>query len=110
MINISIKSGDKALISRNLGLLADQVGDMSEIFEEVVPPKFYQLMEEQFATEGAAGGAPWPDYSGEPRYKAIKKAITGHNDLLRWQKGGKYEALYPSLTSPDSQFSYTKIT
>lgn len=53
-----------------------------------------------FATAGRSEGRPWPSYSAEPKYRAYKRAITGHEELLRWDKNGTYERLYPSLTDP----------
>jgi hypothetical protein len=52
----------------------------------------------QFATAGAHGGTPWAGYN--PKYAAYKRAILGHLDLLRWEKGGK-ERLFPALTDPN---------
>ncbi len=57
---------------------------------------------EMFRTDGGSEGQSWAGYGGEPKYAAYKMAITGHNDLLRWEKGGPHERLYPSLTQHGS--------
>jgi hypothetical protein len=54
---------------------------------------------EQFRTQGRAGGQPWADYSGEPKYRAYKLALGASPQVLRWEPG-KQERLYPSLTDP----------
>lgn len=54
---------------------------------------------EQFRTSGRAGGQPWADYSGEPKYKAYKAAIGADPRPLRWRPGSM-ERLMPSLTDP----------
>lgn len=56
-------------------------------------------MARNFETEGRSEGNPWPGYGAEPKYAAYKRAITGHNKLLRWDAKAGYEMLYPSLTT-----------
>lgn len=58
-----------------------------------------QYAREQFRTSGRAGGQPWADYSGEPKYKAYKAAIGADPRPLRWRPGSM-ERLQPSLTDP----------
>lgn len=98
MLEISIGGGaDGAVYSRVFDVIADIVGDMSDVWEEVVLPWALEHFSAQFETYGAHGGRPWQGYGAEPRYAEIKKEMLGHNHVLRWEIGGQ-ELLYPSLT------------
>jgi hypothetical protein len=88
--------GSEAL-DRRLSLAEDVVQDLRPTFEEIAHPWLLNHMRRQFATDGAHGGSRWADYSREPKYRAYKKSLVGHTDILRWEKGGR-EQLYPSLT------------
>lgn len=101
-ITIEIKGVGR--VRQALQASAEALGGFQDIWDEVVHPWFLWHMAARFATEGRYGGDAWAGYSNEPHYALYKKAITGHWDLLRWEKGGKYERLYPSLTDPDHQF------
>jgi hypothetical protein len=70
------------------------------IVSEVIHPFMLAHSKRQFATDGRHGGAPWADYSLEPIYAAYKLEQVGHLDLLRWDKNGRWEQVYPSLTDP----------
>lgn len=66
---------------------------------------FLTRAREMYRTQGRSGDSPWQDYSGEPKYRAYKQAITGDARLLRWSPGR--ERLYPSLVAnrhPDRVF------
>lgn len=110
MPQIKIGGSGFSPMSRYLGVLAAQVGDMSEIWREVAHPFFLEHMKEQFDTEGSHGGRPWEGYEGEPAYAAWKWGIVGHNKILRWELGGPYERLYPSLTDASSPWHHVRIT
>lgn len=96
-IRIGIQGQDT--INRKLGLVEEVIGDLAPTFRSVVGPFMTQHMRAQFSSEGAYGGSPWAGYDAEPKYRAYKRAILGHLSILRWQKGGPYEILYPSLTA-----------
>lgn len=87
-------------VSRMIGLATEVLGDLSDIFDDYVHEWLLEHEEKLFDTEGAHGGSTWGDYANEPHYVAYKLQKVGHLDLLRWEKGGKYERLYPSLTDP----------
>lgn len=55
----------------------------------------------QLATSGAAGGAPWAGYSGEPMYAAYKMAITGALEPLKWK--GSTDGLEDALVNKSSR-------
>ena len=50
-----------------------------------------------FNTGGAHGGPAWADFSGEPKYRAMKLAITDNAKPLVWGKFSQ-SRLMPSLT------------
>lgn len=89
-------SGEQA-VSRKLGLASEVIGDMRDIWDTSVHPFMLAHMRQQFRSDGAHGGKPWADFSNEPKYTAYKIAMVGHLTPLRWQKGGPFERLYPSL-------------
>lgn len=73
------------------------VQDMAPTFEAVYHPFMLVHMRDQFASGGRAGGSPWADLSGEPRYAAYKRRIVGGAPTLRWPTAR--EQLYPSLAT-----------
>lgn len=107
-IRIGIKGEDT--INRKIGLVAEVIGDLAPTFRSVIGPYMVQHMRSQFSTEGAHGGAPWAGYDKEPKYRAYKRAILGHLSILRWQKGGPYELLYPSLTALGHPANIFRVT
>lgn len=104
LIDIGISTprgeGDNAEIWMAMGLMVDVLGDLKPIFDKAIHPLLLDHMRKVFDSQGSYGGVHWADYSNEPKYRAYKKSIVGHLDRLRWQKGGPYEILYPSLTNP----------
>jgi len=100
MFRLEIGTGDAKGMSRVIGLMMEVIGSLEHEWRNVVHPYLLRHWEKQFATEGEHGGRPWEGYGGEPKYADHKMAIVGHHDLLRWDKGGKYERLYPSITEP----------
>ena len=100
--------GDGAAFSKAFGLMADAVEDLSPIWEEVVKPWAERHFRKQFETEGAYGGQKWVGYDNEPRYARAKMSMVGHNDLLRWHKGGM-EMLAPSLMNLDDPFAIFEV-
>lgn len=117
MIELKIGvSEDRKQVSRFVGLSQEVLGDLSDIWDEYVHPWLIEHEEDVFETEGAHGGESWAGYDNEPNYVAYKLSQVGHLDLLRWEKGGKYERLYPGLTQPshprhiwrsnDQEFAY----
>ena len=102
--------------ARQLGLMEDRVGDLRPVWEALHRGRrsdpllragkggaggvsFVEMTEAQFASKGARGGHPWPDYSGEPVYSVIKKKLGGGlGNMLRWMRGR--ERLFPSLVQP----------
>lgn len=105
LVTISVGVRGEKEVSRQLGLSAEVIGDLRHVFEESALPFMLDHMKKQFATEGAHGGSKWAGYDKEPKYRAYKRASVGHLDILRWDKGGKYERLYPSLTGKGNKFS-----
>lgn len=84
--------------------------DFPRIFRETVLPWIVEFVRLQFGTQGAHGASGrWADYSGEPKYRAYKQAMVGHLKLLRWEIGGEYEQLYPSLVNPGHSLNNTEI-
>lgn len=75
------------------------VGDLGPSFEQVFHPFMLSHMRDVFRSGGAAAGATWRGYEGEPRYGAFKAAVLGQArpQPLRWQPG-RQERLFPSLT------------
>lgn len=110
MIELRIgDGGDGAVMSRTLGLMADAVRDLSEVWWEVVKPWAEQHFQRQFDTGGEHGGRPWVGYGNEPRYAAAKKSMVGHNRLLRWAPGTR-EQLAPSLMDLGSGGGIFEVT
>lgn len=97
LYNIKIGVRGDAQVSRRLGLAYDVLGDLQPVFDAAMHPFMLTHMKRQFASDGAYGGAPWALYAREPKYTAYKIALVGHLTPLRWQKGGPFERLYPSL-------------
>ena len=98
LVTISFSlSGEQQAVAR-LGLAADVIGDLRPVWRETAHPWLLDHMEQQFGSAGRHGGKPWDGYHSEPKYAAYKRAMVGHLDVLRWQKGGPFEWLYPSLT------------
>lgn len=90
-------------IAREIGLVAELIGDLTPTWRSAVDPFVTEHLRKQFDSEGWYGGSPWADYSNEPFYRGYKRAIVGHLKILRWELGGR-ERLYPSLvnsTHPD---------
>jgi hypothetical protein len=98
---ITIEVAGVGRVRQMLQASAEALGGFQDIWDEVVHPWFLGHMGARFATEGRYGGNEWADYSAEPHYALYKKAIVGHFRLLRWEMGGEYERLYPSLTDPN---------
>lgn len=73
------------------------VQDMAPTFEAIYHPFMLVHMRDQFASGGRAGGSPWADLSGEPRYAAYKRRIVGNAPTLRWPTSR--EQLYTSLAT-----------
>lgn len=97
MIRLTIKNHEGlAEYDRVLGLAADQISRLNPVWDNVVHPWLLEHLKRQFKTEGERGGAPWADYSGEPKYRAYKKSALGNLRILRWMGGS--ERLFPSLT------------
>lgn len=94
-INLIVEGATE--VSKKIGDIKDRALDWRPISEEI-HDLLIDRMDQNFQTEGRSEGNPWAGYSQEPKYAAYKRAITGHNQILRWQKNGKYEELYPSLT------------
>lgn len=90
-------------VRQMLQVSAEAVGGFQDIWDDVVHPWFIGHMGARFATEGRYGGNAWEGYSNEPHYALYKLAMVGHFRLLRWQMGGPYERLYPSLTEPNHE-------
>lgn len=110
IIEFNVPAEDVRDVRRALSVRASSV-DTKRIFRDVVLEWVLEFVERQFDTEGAHGATGrWEDYSGEPKYRGYKAAIVGHLDLLRWEKGGQYEQLYPSLTETSHPQNVTEIT
>lgn len=110
IVHISVPAPDVRDVRRAISVRADQF-DMKRVYRDTVLPFVIEFVKEQFRTDGAHGSTGrWADYSGEPKYRDYKLEIVGHLDLLRWEKGGQYEMLYPSLVDPDSPHNITQIT
>lgn len=101
---ITIEVAGAGRLTQSLQASAEALGGFKDIWDEIVHPWFIGHIGARFATEGRYGGNAWAGYSNEPKYALYKKQIAGHFDLLRWEKGGKYERLYPSLTEPNHTF------
>lgn len=110
MLWIEIGGGDGALLSRGLGIMADAMRDMRPIWESVVIPWARDHFKRQFETDGEEGGQKWVGYGAEPKYAEYKEEAVGHTNLLRWEMGGRYEAVYPSLVSGNHPNSYMRMT
>lgn len=94
-IDIKVRGLKEA--KQELEQLKGRIKNWSPI-EDVMHALLIERMATNFDTAGRSEGNAWASYGAEPKYAAYKMAITGHNDLLRWDKGGRYERLYPSLT------------
>lgn len=109
IVEIQVPDEDVRDVRRAVGLDADDF-DFERVWRDVVLEWIVDFAKQQFDTDGAHGASgKWKDYSGEPKYAAYKFAIVGHLDLLRWEKGGEYEMLYPSLTDPGSRWNHLRI-
>jgi len=105
LVKLSFSLDGEKVVHARLGVAAEVIGDMTPTWDNAAGPWLREHMAKQFDSEGAHGGKSWADYSAEPKYAAFKRAIVGHLDLLRWQKGGPFERLYPSLTKRFDPFS-----
>lgn len=83
-----------------LSAMAGRASNWEPVANEI-QETFVQAASSMFRTEGSSEDKGWASYASEPKYALYKKAIVGHNDVLRWDKGGEYEQLYPSLTRPN---------
>lgn len=90
--------------------IRDDIADMRPIWQEYGVFFAVNYLRRQFATEGREGKKPWAGYSREPKYRAYKKAMVGHLDVLRWQKGGPYERLFQSFTQSSSPWYQEQIS
>lgn len=97
MFRLEIGTGDIKEMSRVIGLAKKVIGSLKHEWVNVVHPYLIEHWEDMFATEGSHANTPWAGYEGEPQYAAYKISAVGHLDLLRWEKGGRFERLYPSL-------------
>ena len=91
----------RASLKRRKAALAN----MAPIFRKLHAP-IRAHFRKNFNTGGAHGGPAWADFSGEPKYRAMKIALTGNAKPLLW---GKYSEsqLAPSLvmaSHPDHIF------
>ncbi|QDG49301.1 hypothetical protein FIV42_00690 [Persicimonas caeni] len=111
MLEVRIGAGTEDAFARLLGVTNDLHIERvwPDLATEVVHPFMLAHSKKQFATEGRHGGRPWADYSQEPLYAAYKLMKVGHLDLLRWQKGGTFEQLYPSLTDPNHDLHIFRV-
>jgi hypothetical protein len=99
LIEFGISVSGTEVVSRTMGLAIEVLGDLTDVWREVLHPYLLRHMEQQFSTGGRHGGDSWPQgYTNEPKYRAFKLSMVGHLDALRWQKGGPYEKVFPSLT------------
>jgi len=80
-----------------------------ELVNEVIHPWFLEAAAKNLLSQGRLVGENW-NYSGEPKYAAYKMEQVGHNDVLRWEKGGTYERLFPSLTDSTHKYHYFRVT
>lgn len=84
---------------RTLAGARNALGDLGPSFDQIYHPFLLAHMRDVFRSGGAAAGASWRGYDGEPRYGAFKAAVLGQArpQPLRW-KPGERERLFPSLT------------
>lgn len=84
------------------------IEDLAPSFDQVFHPFMLAHMRDVFRSGGAAAGAKWRGYDGEPRYGAFKARVLGQArpQPLRWQPG-KQERLYPSLTEEGGDHVHT---
>lgn len=96
VIDIKINRKKTASTQRRLTRMIKALRNLKRALT-LTHPYLLAHMQKQFATGGSHGGQAWAGYN--PKYAAYKRALVGHLELLRWEKGGK-ELLYPALTSP----------
>lgn len=111
LLSLSIGVRGERAVSRRLGLLSSAIGDMTHVFRKSVHPFMIKHSLKQFETAGAHGGEKWPGYENEPKYRGSKKAMVGHLEVLRWERGN--ERLFPSIvarTHPEHVFRSTAKT
>lgn len=100
MFRLRIKHGRgaDAAFDRMVGITRDVETERiwPMVVRDVVHPWVLEKTKENIDSHGALVGESW-DYAGEPKYRAYKQMVVGHNKVLRWA-GGR-ERLYPSLTS-----------
>ena len=77
--------------------------------KEVIHPWFLEKSKALIDSQGRLVGESW-DYSTEPLYAAWKMKKFGHNEVMRWQKGGPKERLYASLTDPMHPYHFFRMT
>lgn len=94
-LQIGVRGED--VVKRKIGLAFEVLGDLTEVWDDSIHPFMIDHMKSQFKSDGAHGGSPWALYGAEPKYTAYKIALVGHLTPLRWQKGGPFERLFPSL-------------
>jgi|AKVG01.1.fsa_nt_gi hypothetical protein len=96
-------------MSRTLGVAREAIGDMSDVWRDVVHPYLLEHLAKNFDTLGRYGGDPWKSLKGEPKYYAYKKALLGQelaDKVLWWDEEG--ERLRPSLIdSGDKDHRFT---
>lgn len=111
MLELRLGMGNNDAIARLIGVIDSF--DVRQIWPEVVKETIYPFVlnytKKNFQMQGRLGGQSW-NYNTEPQYSAYKFAMTGHREVLRWEKGGKYEKLYPSLTQPGHEFHHFVMT
>jgi len=105
MLSIRIagaSDGDDAY-ARVLGFLdlAEVQEVWPEVVAEIIHPWFLEKAAENIDRQGQLVGEHW-SYAGEPEYMAYKLEKVGHTQVMRWDRGGEYERLYPGLTDPMS--------
>ena len=114
MLKIRVGGSGIAAMSRTLGVAQEAVGDMSDVWRDVVHPFLLEHLGKQFDSLGQHGGEPWESLKGEPKYYAFKKRVLGEelaNKPLWWDS--ENERLRPSLVDAgdqDHRFSSTPTT
>lgn len=97
--SITVQTEGGRPFQAKLQVSAEVLGDLSEMFDEVVHPWMINHVRTQFETSGRHGGAAWEGYGNEPKYKAFKRRVVGRLELLRWAPDEGKERLYPSLVN-----------
>ena len=94
MINLTVKYDVRSTITQ-LEQVAELLGDLTWLWNEVSHPWWLAHVEANFATHGRHSGQDW-SFAGEPKYAAYKARVADNQDPLRW--GAGHEQIYPSST------------